>query len=94
MLLNSKVHDIPAPPFLVKPFQTIPLSMQSDFTYDGKIEVKPWYFENSFPTNRTSGKILCFCHGYRYTQTLNWKMPDYNSIVRLIFKSKTDTFQG
>ena len=57
MLLNSKVHDIPAPSFLMKPFKTIPISMQADFTYDGKIKVEPWYFENSFPTNRTSGKI-------------------------------------
>jgi hypothetical protein len=55
VLLESSVHDLPAPPFMVKPLKTIPKSLNADFTYDGRIKVKPWYFENVFPSNRTTG---------------------------------------
>ena len=56
---------MPAPSFMVKPLKTIPKSMDSDFTYNGRIQVKPWYFEENFPTNRTTGKISrSYIHDY------------------------------
>ena len=51
ILFRSKVHDLPAPPFMTKPLQYIPGSLISDYTYDGRIKVLPWYISENFPTN-------------------------------------------
>ena len=52
ILFRSKVHDLPAPPFMTKPFKYIPGSLKSDYTYNGRINVRPWYISENFPTNQ------------------------------------------
>ena len=56
ILFESKVHDLPAPTFMTKPFKDIPESLKQDYTYDGRIVIKEWYIDYNFPTNRTSSK--------------------------------------
>ena len=56
LLFDSDVHDLPAPPFMTKPFKTIPEILKKDYTYNERVTVNSWYIENNFPTNRSSGK--------------------------------------
>ena len=58
ILFSSGVHDEPAPSFMVKPFKTIPPFFEKDYTYGGRVKVKPYYIEENFPTNRTSSKCI------------------------------------
>ena len=61
VLFGSKVHDLPAPTFMTKPFKEIPDTLKSDYTYDGRIVVNSYYIDYNFPTNRTSRmEILMF----------------------------------
>ena len=56
LLFDSKVHDLAAPTFMTKPFKDIPQPLKQDYTYDGRIEIKKYYIDYNFPTNRTSSK--------------------------------------
>ena len=56
ILFESKVHDLPAPTFMTKSLDDIPQQLKQDYTYDGRIEIKKWYIDYNFPTNRTSSK--------------------------------------
>ena len=56
LLFDSDVHDLPAPPFMTKPFKTIPDLLKKDYTYNERVVVNSWYIENDFPTNRAGGK--------------------------------------
>ena len=58
LLSKSDVHDLPAPPFITKPFKTIPDLLKDDYTYNRSVFVHSYYIEKNFPTNRTSGKLL------------------------------------
>ena len=57
-LFESSVHDEPAPLFQLEPFTYIPDSFWHDFTYGNKILVTKYFFKDSFPTNRNSGKLV------------------------------------
>ena len=56
LLFQSKVHDLPAPSFMSKPFKDIPDLLKADYLYDRRIKKNEWYIEENFPTNRTSSK--------------------------------------
>ena len=56
LLFKSDVHDLPAPPFMTKPFKTIPELLKDDYTYNGRVVVHSFYIDYNFPKNRTSGK--------------------------------------
>ena len=58
LLFQSKVHDLPAPSFMTKPFKDIPDLLKADYLYDRRIVQKEWYIEENFPTNRTSSKFF------------------------------------
>ena len=51
LLFESKVHDLPAPSFMKKPFQYIPGILKVDYTYDNRVKIYPWYISENFPTN-------------------------------------------
>ena len=57
LLFESKVHDLPAPSFMSKPFKDIPDLLKADYLYDRRIQKNDWYIEENFPTNRTSSKL-------------------------------------
>ena len=57
-ILDHKVHDLPAPIFMTKPLKTIPETLKSDYTYDGRIVVKSYFIDYNFPTNRTSRMLI------------------------------------
>merc|ERR1712018_1090600 len=54
LLFQSKVHDLPAPSFMSKPFKDIPDLLKADYLYVRRIKKNEWYIEENFPTNRTS----------------------------------------
>ena len=58
LLFRSKIHDLPAPAFMTKPFIYIPGILMSDYTYDGRIKVSSRYIDENFPTNHKG--ILLF----------------------------------
>lgn len=58
LLFESKVHDLPAPSFMSKPFKDIPDLLKADYLYDRRIQKNEWYIEENFPTNRTSSKLF------------------------------------
>ena len=53
VLFQSKVHDLPAPTFMTKPFKEIPERLKADYTYNGRIKINAYYIDYNFPTNRT-----------------------------------------
>ena len=61
ILFESKIHDLPAPSLMEKPFREIPDLLKTDYTYDGRIAINSWYIDYNFPTNRTSSKLKN-CH--------------------------------
>ena len=56
VLFESKVHDLPAPTFMTKPFKDIPERLRLDYTYDGRIKINSYYIDYNFPTNRIDSK--------------------------------------
>ena len=67
LLFESKVHDLPAPSFMSKPFKDIPDLLKADYLYDRRIKKNEWYIEENFPTNRTSSK---FCNKFLFRKEL------------------------
>ena len=73
LLFQSKVHDLPAPTFMSKPFKVIPDLLKADYLYDRRIKEKEWYIEENFPTNRTSSTyILYFKHFLKWRSLLKY----------------------
>ena len=59
-LFEDSIHDEPAPPFQLEPYEYIPECLLQEFTYGNRILVKRYFFKDSFPSDRNSGKIIGF----------------------------------
>ena len=57
-LFEDSIHDEPAPSSQLGPFKYIPHRLLWDFTYGGRLLVKRYFWTDSFPSDRNSGKCI------------------------------------